>query len=355
MDSKREAGREDTEAAGKTLLLPATQENVRKAAALLRAGGLVAFPTETVYGLGANALSEKAVEGIFRAKGRPADNPLIVHTASAQAAKDCGAWTPLADTLAAAFWPGPLTLIVRHTGMFPQAVTAGLDTVALRVPSHPAALALLAECEIPIAAPSANRSGRPSPTSALHVLEDFDGLIPMVLDGGDTAVGLESTVADARGGIPVVLRPGAVTPEMLAAVAGECRVAESVMREVGRDEAAPSPGMRHRHYAPRAKVRLVHGNRQAVAAHINALARATPGALVLAMEGNLGDYPGLAVWSLGLDARDAAHRLFGLLREADARGYSLILCETLPADGLGLAVMNRLARAAEFDITDAGQ
>ncbi len=339
----------------RTELLPADNEGIQKAAVLLRAGELVAFPTETVYGLGAKALMAAAVEGIYRAKGRPGDNPLIVHIPRREEAKRYGKWTELADMLAGAFWPGPLTLIVSHEGAFPPVVTAGLDSVALRVPSHPAALALLNAAGIPVAAPSANRSGRPSPTAARHVLEDFDGLIPLILDGGDTAVGLESTVVDARGDIPLVLRPGAVTPEMLAAVAGDCRVAESVLRQIGRDEAAPSPGMRHRHYAPRAKVRLVSGGEAAVAQKIRSLAAGNPNALVLAMEGHLPRYMNLQVWSLGCDARDAAHRLFGLLREADAKGYSLILCETLPPDGLGLAVMNRLARAAEFDIINAGQ
>ncbi len=337
----------------KTECLPADGAGLLKAAKFLREGGLVAFPTETVYGLGANALDAQAVKKIFAAKGRPADNPLIVHVSDKDAAMACGEWNQLAELLANAFWPGPLTLILRRKERVPQEISAGLDTVALRAPSHPAARALLEACGFPIAAPSANRSGRPSPTTAAHVLDDLNGLVPLVLDGGMSEVGLESTVADVTGDQPLILRPGAVTPEMIAMVAGECQISDSVMRAVGADEQAPSPGMRHRHYAPRAKMTLVEGSPELVCSLIRKLAGKNVKTWVLAPEDRVECYQGLIVQSLGSTAKEAAHRLFYLLRQADGEEVQQILSETLPRDGLGLAVMNRLARAASFDILDA--
>lgn len=336
-----------------TSLIQSDTIGIERAAAILRGGGLVAFPTETVYGLGANALNAAAVSRIFAAKGRPADNPLIVHIPDVQEARRYGEWNELADTLAGAFWPGPLTLIVGRTPLIPEEVSAGLQTVALRAPSHPAAQALLQACGFPIAAPSANRSGRPSPTSAQHVLDDLGGLIPLVLDGGSSEVGLESTVADVRGPIPLILRPGAVTPEMITMACGECRVADSVLRALADGEGAPSPGMRHRHYSPRAQMSLVDGSPENVSRFIRRLAIGRDRTWVLAMEQHLGVYEGLNALSLGKNAAEAAHRLFHLLRRADEEGVERILSETLPRDGLGLAVMNRLARAADFDILNA--
>ncbi len=336
-----------------TLRIPADREGIIKAVRILAGGGLVAFPTETVYGLGANALDERAVLSIFSAKGRPADNPLIAHVSGIAQAKEYGEWSPLAQDLAQAFWPGPLTLIVKRRDSMPRQVSAGLDTLALRVPGHDAARALIAACGFPIAAPSANRSGRPSPTTAQHVLADLNGLIPLILDGGPSEVGLESTVADITGGVPLILRPGAVTPEMIAMAVGECKVADSVMRRLAPQEAAPSPGMRHRHYAPRAPLTLVEGEENAVRLRLAELAR-EEGTWVLALDG----LPGMAslpgAHSLGRDAREAAHRLFYLLRQADEEGAKRIYAQGLPRDGLGLAVMNRLARAAGFNILSAG-
>jgi L-threonylcarbamoyladenylate synthase len=336
-----------------TACVKADKEGIKRAAAILREGGLVAFPTETVYGLGANALSAVAVSRIFDAKGRPADNPLIVHIPDIKVAHLYGEWNELADTLAKAFWPGPLTLVVNRNPLIPNEVSAGLQTVALRAPSHPAAQALLRAYGLPVAAPSANRSGRPSPTSARHVLEDLEGLIPLILDGGSCEVGLESTVADVRGSIPLILRPGAVTPEMITMACGECQVAEIVMRALAPDESAPSPGMRHRHYAPAARMSLVDGSPENVSKLIRELAIGRDRTWVLAMEQHLDAYSGLNALSLGRNATEAAHRLFHLLRQADEEGVERILSETLPRDGLGLAVMNRLARAADFDILNA--
>ncbi len=339
----------------KTDCLPAGREGIGKAARILADGGLVAFPTETVYGLGANALLPGAVRRIFAVKGRPADNPLILHVLDKEAAQACGEWNSLADMLADAFWPGPLTLIVRRKAGIPKEVSAGLETVALRAPSHTAARELLRACGFPIAAPSANRSGRPSPTTARHVLDDLDGLVPLVLDGGASDVGLESTVVDATGPSPLVLRPGAVTPEMIAMVAGECRVSDSVLREMKDDERAPSPGMRHRHYAPRARMTLVKGDPDRVCELILRLAGENGKTWILAPEDRVEYYRYLNVHSLGRDAKETAHRLFYLLRQADEEGIERILSETLISDGLGLAVMNRLARAASFDILDADE
>lgn len=337
-----------------TACLPADEQGIIKAAGILASGGLVAFPTETVYGLGANALDAGAVAAVFAAKGRPGDNPLIAHVTDIEQARAYGEWNPLAQVLAEAFWPGPLTLIVGRKPSVPARTSAGLSTLALRAPDHPTAQALIARCGFPLAAPSANRSGRPSPTRAKHVLEDLGGLIPLVLDGGPCAIGLESTVVDALGSVPVILRPGAVTPEMVAMVAGECRLAESAMRALKADESAPSPGMRHKHYAPRARMSLVQGSPEAVRAALLALSAGSgERTWVLALDDVLEGHSADSLKSLGRDARGAAHRLFHLLRLADEEGVERIYAQALPRDGLGLAVMNRLVRASGFDVLDA--
>lgn len=337
-----------------TIVQKINEQSLREAARLIAAGQVVAFPTETVYGLGANALDSEAVHRIYQAKGRPNDNPMIVHVADRETAQQLSIFTPAAQTLADAYWPGPLTMVLYKTPMVPDVVTAGLDSVGLRMPNHEDALRFLRACALPVAAPSANWSGRPSPTTAQHVLEDMDGRIPMVLDGGSTPIGVESTVLDLTGAIPVVLRPGAITPEQIALLLGACDVAESILRPMRDEEPALSPGMRHRHYAPRARLTLVDGSPKSVAMAICAAADAHPGAQILAMEQHMPLYHGRPVHSLGSDAREAAHRLYYLLREMDNEGVNRIFCETLPADGLGLAVMNRLARAAEFDILRVG-
>ena len=333
-----------------TRLIQADPAGIIEAAAALRAGRVVGVPTETVYGLAADALKAEAVFDIFRVKGRPADNPLIVHVLGKAQAKTLARLTPLAETLMDAFWPGPLTMVVPRLPVVPDEVTASLDTVALRAPSHPAMRALLKESGLAIAAPSANRSGYPSPTTAAHVLHDLNGLIPLVLDGGACEVGLESTVADVTGQIPVVLRPGFVTPEMIAAVAGECLVAKSTLRPLQPGEKALSPGMRHRHYAPKAPLTLVKGEPALAAAHIRKLCAREDSPCVMVMADRLPAYQGLPAFSLGDDLSQAAHRLFDLLRQADESGCSHIFAEALPEEGLGLALMNRLSRAADFDI-----
>ena len=237
-----------------TLCCAANDDSIREGANLLRAGAIVAFPTETVYGLGADALNEAAVLSIFKAKERPCDNPLIVHVASAEDTNVLCYVTDTAQQLMREFWPGPLTLLLKKKPIVPDIVTAGLDSVAVRMPNHPVANALIRISGMPIAAPSANRSGRPSPTTAQHVLIDLGGRIPMILDGGACAVGVESTVLDLTCSIPRVLRPGGITPEEIAGVLGNTVVDDSVMRPLYNGEAAPSPGMRHKHYAPKGQM-----------------------------------------------------------------------------------------------------
>ena len=333
-----------------TQILDINPQSLAIAAGLIQEGQVVAMPTETVYGLAANALDKEAVKKIFEAKQRPADNPLIVHIYQKEQAYPLCHWTSTADLLAGAFWPGPLTLLLNKKRLVPSIVTAGLETVALRLPEHAGANAFLKVCDLPLAAPSANRSGRPSPTSARHVYDDLAGRIPLILDGGDCRVGLESTVLDIRGKVPIILRPGFVTAEQIAMVTGSCEIADSVMRPLTDGEHAPSPGMRHRHYAPQGKLTIFDGEALKVAEEITSLYDNHPDACILAMNQHLSLYGERLVLDLGKDAASAAHRLFYLLRSLDKRGIVHIYCEALPQTGLGLAVMNRLARAAEFDI-----
>lgn len=345
-----------------TRVLPPTPEAIAQGARLLREGQLVAFPTETVYGLGANALEEKAVKGIFAAKGRPGDNPLIVHVPEVDAAQDLCHLTREARELMAAFCPGPLTLLLPKKDTVPAAVNAGLPSVAVRVPSHPAAQALLRACGLPIAAPSANSSGKPSPTTAAHVLQDLEGKLPLILDGGPCTLGLESTVLDMTATPPTLLRPGAITPEMLLEVLPRVRVADSVLRPLHLGEKALSPGMLYRHYAPNARLVLVKGQPQRVRDRCEALCREALGqgtpARILAFAEHLPLYSGdLPLVSLGSLARPEclAQDLFILLRRMDEEGAQLLLCEVPEASGIGLAILNRLYRAASFHVLDADQ
>lgn len=313
--------------------------NIERAVAILRAGGLVAFPTETVYGLGADASNPVAVGRIFAAKGRPADHPLIVHLASADM---LDAWAaevpPLARALAAACWPGPLTLVLRRAPHVPDAVTGGLDTVGLRVPAHPLALALLRAFGGGIAAPSANRFGAVSPTTAAHVREELGDRVDLVLDGGPCEVGVESTIVDLSGGPDAIaiLRPGGVARERLEALAGR----EIPVRHGG---AVRAPGMLDQHYAPAARVVLVAAGEQAARAAVLRARGLRVGALAFAPAGTMAD---ATVVELGGSEEEAARRLYRALRELDGAGCDVILA-TLPEErGLGLAIADRLRRAA---------
>jgi L-threonylcarbamoyladenylate synthase len=325
----------------RTLFLKADEQGIRRGAEVIRAGGLVAFPTETVYGLGADALSDAAVTRIFEAKDRPRGNPLIVHLANAAALESVAARVPQrARDAAARFWPGPLTLVLPRAGTVPLITTGGLDTVAARVPSHPVARALIEASGRPIAAPSANRSGRPSPTRAEHVREDLDGRVEMILDGGPTPVGVESTVLDMTTDPPTLLRPGGVTLEELKDCLGEVDVLVS-----GDEEAAGrSPGLRYRHYAPRAQVIIVEAGTgdRVVAPWIEA---GRPVAL-MTQRPVLLERPGLRVKIMPGDLGAYARDLFAVLRELDSTGVEGIFVEAVPQEGLGLTIMDRLRRAA---------
>ncbi|WP_339157861.1 L-threonylcarbamoyladenylate synthase [Paenibacillus sp. FSL W8-0186] len=338
---------------------------IAAAAAVLAAGGTVAFPTETVYGLGANARSTAAVESIFAAKGRPSDNPLIVHIADMKQLDGLVAEVnETARALMEAYWPGPLTLVLPAApGAVSPRVTAGLPTVAVRMPAHDVALRLIAAAGCPVAAPSANRSGRPSPTLAQHVGEDLAGVIDGIVDGGPTGVGVESTVVEAGAdGTVTVLRPGGITAEQLARVAPGGVTLDPALREAGgaQDIPAPkSPGMKYTHYAPRGTLRIVRGAAaEAVAARIaaelEAAARRGEVTGVLAFEEHLPYFRADCVLSLGsIHALEtAAHRLYAALRRFDERGVTYMLAEACPEDGLGAAVMNRLLKAAGHDVID---
>ena len=338
-----------------TRVLPSDPASLAFASDLLKEGKLVAFPTETVYGLGANALNPDAVLSVFTAKGRPADNPLIVHIWNRSQLDPLCEIPVLAPVLMDAFWPGPLTLLFPKKPTVPDQVTAGLPTVAVRMPSHPVAAALLQACGLPVAAPSANRSGRPSPTTALHVLEDMNGRIPLILDGGSCDVGLESTVVDLCHGSPVILRPGGITREMLERVLNvEVSVAGSVLRPLNPGETALSPGMRYKHYAPSGTVTLVEGEPDRVVALMKKLCSRDLSdgkkSCVLCFSEHVPFLSDCSPHDMGPSADHAviAHRLFDILRHLDQEGMETIYSEVIPPEGVGLAVMNRLGRAAAF-------
>ena len=337
-------------------------EAIELASRLFARGELVAFPTETVYGLGANALDREAVLSIFAAKGRPADNPLIVHIWHRNQLEELCGIPEGAEQLMDAFWPGPLTMLFPRKPKIPLEVTAGLPTVAIRMPSMPCTRKLLETCGLPIAAPSANRSGRPSPTTAAHVKEDMEGRIPLILDGGECLVGLESTVLDLTRGEPVILRPGGITRDMIESVLHkEVRIAGSVLRPLKPDEKALSPGMRYRHYAPEGCVTLVEGPEEAVleSLRMNCLRDRSEGkrSCVLCFTEHMSRLSDCDPHDLGskTDEREVAHRLFDTLRRLDEEGMETIYSEVVPPEGVGLAVMNRLGRAAAFRSIRAGQ
>ncbi len=327
-------------------------EELKEASAVIRSGGLVAFPTETVYGLGGDATNPEASRKIYAAKGRPSDNPLIVHIADFSQLRNIVAEVPQeAEKLAEAFWPGPLTMILRKNEVIPYETTGGLDTVAIRMPSHPVARAFLQDSGCMIAAPSANTSGRPSPTTAQHVWGDLHGKIEILLDGGPVGIGIESTIVDLSEERPMILRPGFITQEMLSAVLGDVGMDPGLASENSK-QPPKAPGMRYRHYAPKADLTLVEGTMEEVISKINALTREAQAmgksVGVLATEENKDRYVADHVIVIGQrqDEAEIARHLFDVLRQFDDLQVDLIYSESFVAAGVGQAIMNRLLKAA---------
>ena len=336
---------------------------IQEAANLLLQGEVVAFPTETVYGLGADALNPMACEKIFHIKGRPVDNPLIVHVASVEDAKTLAKnWTEQADRCAAKFWPGPLTIVLPKDDIIPEIISGGLDTVAIRMPSHPVALALIQASNCPLAAPSANISGKPSPTDGEHVWQDLKGKVPFILDAGKTAYGLESTVLDLSGTIPVILRPGGITLEQIEAELGHVELDKGVDGQLQVSTKPKSPGMKYRHYAPEGEIVLIHResdrqiteeidltlkkkrNHQKIALLCMKETAAILGAEIMEKVDLL--------YILGSREKpeEVASHLFEGLRSCDQHKINLILAEEMSTQGIGLAYMNRLRKAESKSI-----
>lgn len=327
--------------------------DIEAAGRLLAAGALVAIPTETVYGLAANALSAEAAASIFAAKGRPQDNPLIVHIADLGQLDALAAETPSGLwRMAEAFWPGPLTMIVKKSALIPDSVSAGLDTVGIRMPSHPVARAVIRAAGVPLAAPSANLSGKPSPTNARDTARDMDGRIAAILDGGASSVGVESTVVDMTGAKPQVLRPGAITEEMIAAVMGSAETDASTTQGLAAGERPRAPGMKYRHYAPKAPVVLYEGAPEQTAAALEADANQTYDGILCFEEylPQLRQTHRCRIYSLGYswDHETHAHRLFTLLRRFDETRAKRILAQCPRAWGANAATVNRIRKSAGF-------
>lgn len=331
------------------------EELLQEAAEILRRGGLVAFPTETVYGLGADGLNANAVKNIFHAKGRPSDNPLILHIADIESLKALTfEVSDKAKIVMKAFWPGPLTIILPRSLLVPNEVTAGLSTVGIRYPSHPIAQKLLQVAKIPVAAPSANLSGKPSPTEGKHVIKDLMGRVDMIIEGGPCAFGLESTILDMTSEIPMILRPGAITIEMLRSVLGQVEMDPAIEKNSTEDFVAKAPGMKYRHYAPRAVMMIVNGRKEDVVAKIQQLTKEyiSKGEIVgiMATEETKGEYHANYVQSVG--SRKApeqiAKNIFRVLREFDELPVEVILAEGYEKKEIGTAIMNRLSKAAGY-------
>ena len=339
----------------KTKLL--TKEELAEAAAILREGGLVGIPTETVYGLGANGLNEQAVKNIFAAKGRPQDNPLILHIPDVSWLERYCKDIPLtAYQLAEAYWPGPMTMILYHKELVPDAVTAGLDTVGMRCPAHKLCRDIIAAAGVPVAAPSGNTSGRPSPTTAQHMLEDMDGKIEAIVDGGPCAVGVESTIIDLTCKPPRLLRPGGITLEQLRAVLGEVDVDPAVTRLMGAGEKPRAPGMKYRHYAPKAPVTVVTGDPKKSAEYIAAHAQSEDGIICFdeflpLFTGRSSARPVMDLGPAG-DKEEQARHIFDALRSFDHTSVPAIWAQCPDTSGIGLAIANRLNKAAGFHIIE---
>lgn len=339
---------------------PESAEVIQTAAKILQEGGLVAFPTETVYGLGGNGLDGAACEKIYLAKGRPSDNPLILHISEFEELNAIvREISPAAKKLMDAFWPGPLTMVFPKADIVPAKATGGLDTVAVRFPNHPVARAIIKATGLPIAAPSANSSGKPSPTRASHVEYDLNGKIDMIVDGGAAEWGLESTIVDVSGDVPMILRPGAVTKEMMEEVVGRVEIDPAILTKPAADLKPKAPGMKYTHYSPKAEVVLVKGERQAVADEINRLAALDRSngkkTGVMATEETKDLYHADIILSLGSRKRpeEIGANLFKLLRKFDFLGAEKVYSEVFSEEGEGMAIMNRLNKAAGYQMIEA--
>lgn len=332
---------------------------ITQAARILASGGLVAFPTETVYGLGGNAFDSTAASRIYEAKGRPSDNPLIVHISKTEDMKQLSDNIPeVAYRLAEVFWPGPLTMIIPKNSRVPKSVTGGLDTVAVRFPSHRIARRMIEESGVYVAAPSANISGRPSPTTAQHVIEDLSGRVDMIIDGGDIEIGVESTIVDLTEEVPVILRPGYITKAMLETVCEEVRMDPALMSGVGKEVRPKAPGMKYRHYAPKAELTILEGEEHKVKSMLRKLYDENTAAGkrvgIMASDEICEGYEGELVISIGhRDDPDAiAHNLFRALRKFDDLSADVIYAEGFCEDGIGQAIMNRMLKAAGHKVIE---
>jgi L-threonylcarbamoyladenylate synthase len=335
-----------------TIIVNANEiENITLCADILKSGSLVAFPTETVYGLGANALDESAVSNIFATKGRQDDNPLIVHVASTnEAGSLVDSTSEVFWTLTKAFWPGALTLVMKKSAIIPDNVTAGLDTIAIRMPQHPAALALIREFGFPVAAPSANTSGKPSPTKAIHVLNDLSGKIPYILDGGDCMVGIESTVLDISGKTPRILRPGGVTYNEIKSTLGDMEI-EIASSTIKITSTPMSPGMKYRHYAPKAPITAVIGSPDKTARYIsNHIGGTDSKNAALMFDEYTFPHPNVITFGNSDDYKAQAVLLFDALREFDNMDITSIYAQVPDEEGLGSAIANRIKKAAADNI-----
>lgn len=330
------------------------EDALNRAADIIRRGGLVVFPTETVYGLGGNALDADAANRIYAAKGRPSDNPLIIHIADPRDAERYAEASEAYYRLAKAFMPGPLTVILPKKDAIPLSVTGGLSTVAVRCPAHPVAQALIRKAGVAIAAPSANLSGKPSPTSAEHVVHDLSGRVDMIIDGGDCEIGLESTIVSLDGNRATLLRPGAVTRDALACVLEEVTVSEAVERKLKMNERPLSPGMKYRHYAPDAPLVLLTGDDERIIDFLRAEQEKEGGCVILAYDEEISRLSPEGLLPVGRrdDLARQAQTLFSRLREADTLHPRIVYAHLPPKDGLGLALYNRMIRAAAHTIME---
>ncbi len=322
-------------------------QGLKEAGEIIKSGGLVVFPTETVYGIGADGLNENAIKSIYVAKGRPSDNPLILHTDSIEKAEKIGHINPIAKRLFETFSPGPLTVVVKKKDIVPFAATGGLDTVAIRIPSSETARAIIEYSGAYIAAPSANISGRPSPTTAAHVIEDLSGRVDMIIDGGNADIGIESTVIDTTGESPVILRPGKITLSDLQKIFPDA-ISEKHMKENTDGYKPKSPGMKYKHYAPQAKVVVFEKDAKTkISAELENLKKDGIRAGVFCKSSSSYDAEFIIKWQ---DNEDMAHILFSALREFDKTGAQVILCEAPDNDAMGESVRNRLYKSAGYDI-----